>query len=162
MATKYAVNPIIVGPLNKQPELTLVPVASSQTYVKGAPFYFSSGQATIVADGKIPNGQFATDVSTAVAANTYVPVYMWNVGTRLEIYVTTTGSASAITYANLGICYDLEVIGTDVSLIAYIDLSDTTDKTFRVLDIASNYEPLTNAAADSPGKCIVEVMKVGE
>lgn len=161
MATKYAVNPIVVGPLDEMPELTKVPVAAAQTYRKGQPFIMASGEATLCTVGDIPSGQFAEDCLAAVAQDTYIWVYRWNVGTRLEMYVVnTTGVEAAITYASVGTKCDLDTIGSTTSLIAYVDIGTTTDKVFEILDVASVYEPTENAAADVPGKCIVSVLKV--
>ena len=152
-----AVNPMIKGPLAANAEKVLLPVAAAQTYKKGQCFILTSGQATLCADGDIPDGQFMTTVDTAVAANTRVKCLRWRVGTRLEMYVASGGSSSAITSANIGIAYDLQII----SNVFYLDIGATTDKVFKVLDVASHYDTSGRSlAADDPGRCIVEVMKV--
>lgn len=156
-----AVNPKIIGSLGVNlAKKCQVRVAASQTYKKGTPFVMTSGQATIATDDAVPWGQFATDVATAVAANTLVDAWKWEVGTKLEIYVCTNGTASAIDYTAIGNAYDLEMIGTAPTEVAYLDLGASSDKLFKVLEIASDYNSLRNAAADSPGLAIVEVMKV--
>src|SRR3989304_2987766 len=116
-----AVNPTVVGPLDTMPELMKVPVAASQTYRKGTPYYMSGGQATVCVDDAIPAGQFAHDVTTAVAANTLVEVYKWSVGVRLEIFVVASGTASTIANSNLGLAYDLEMVGTAPTAGALMD-----------------------------------------
>lgn len=152
-----AVNPRILN----MDTVELVSVQDSGlTGRKGTPIVLSSGQAAIATDDQIPYGCLAEDITTANAAGTYIDVYRWSVGTRLEIYVCTNGTASAIGTANKGLCYDLEMIGTAPNEVAYLDLGAASDLLFRVLDLSAEYEPARNTSSDSPGKCVVEVMKV--
>jgi len=156
MAT--AVNPKILN-MNSV-ELQKVEVGTAVTGRKGTPIVLTSGQAVIAADDEVPYGCLAEDITTAKTAGDKIPIFRWNVGTRLEIYVCTNGTPGAIGTTNLGKCYDLEMIGTAPNEVAYLDLGAASDLCFRVIDLAQNYEPAKHAAADSPGLCVVEVMKV--
>ena len=164
MATIFtAVNPLVVGPLDDIPEKKAFPVAAAQTWKKGTPVYINGGAVTIVTNGTIPVGQAADDIVTPTTGSD-VWVNMWNIGTRLEMYVATraTGStvACAATAAMIGVEYDLAVLGTGATLVAYMDTNSPTDKCFRVLDGAWLYEPERNNLDDSPGKVLVEVVKL--
>ena len=151
-----AVNPRIV---DGTAELKDAPVASTQTWSKGAPVILTAGALTLCADGDIPSGLAAEDIA-APTTSSRQKYWAFNVGTRVEMYVASGGSASAITTANVGIAYDLQVIGSAASLVGYLDIGAASDKCFLVVDVASHYEPERNAAADSPGKCIVEITKL--
>ena len=127
---------------------------------KGMPVKMSSGQIAACSDDEVPWGLLAEDVEDAATANDAVDVYQLFPGSMLEIYVCSSGSATAITTANIGLAYDLEMIGSAPNEIGYLDLGATSDKLFLVVDVASEYEPERNAAADSPGKAIVRVQVV--
>lgn len=156
MAT--AVNPRIID--MSTAELVDVGSAASMTGRKGVPIVLAAGLATVCSDGDIPWGCLAEDVTTAKTTGTATKCYRWRVGTRLEMYVASGGASSAIGTANKGLDYDLQIIGSGATAIGYVDIGATTDKIFRVIDIAAEYEPIKNATADDPGKCIVEVMAV--
>ena len=146
--------------LDANPELVWLPVASTQTWTIGTPIYLNSGAATIVAEGVIPQFTAASSIA-APAASTLIPAYRWNVGSRMEVYVcATSATAGAVGVANVGVAYDWTVIGTGATLVAYIQLNATIDACALVVDIAANYEPERNNTTDSPGKCIIEVLKI--
>jgi hypothetical protein len=131
-------------------------VASSQTGKMGIPVKLTSGLVTVCSNGDIPYGLLGETIDTAKATSTPVRVYRLNVGTRLEMHVASGGASSAVATANLGLDYDLRII----SNLAYVDIGATTDKCFRIVDLAANYEPTKNSASDDPGKCVVEVIAV--
>ena len=159
-STFTAVNPIIVG-TKHIPELRKnLPVAASQTWKKGTPVIITSGEVTICTDGDIPCGQAADDITTAQTQGTDVGVILWNVGTRLEMYVYSGDTPTAAAASQLGVAYDLRILNSTTTAVGTIDVNATTDKVFRVIDLAYLYEPERNNAADTPGKVLVEVMKV--
>lgn len=152
-----AVNPRII---DGTAEEVTAPVAASQTWSKGCPVILTAGALTQCAAGDIPSGLASEDIA-APAETSMQKFWRFNIGTRMEIYVYNAASASAIAASNLGIAYDLQMIGiAGVTSVGVLDLGATTDKCFLVKDLAANYEPERNAAADSPGKCIVEVVKL--
>lgn len=156
MAT--AINPRIVDMATV--EKTRVKVSAAFTGSMGVPIVLTAGQAVLAADDEIPWGCLGETIATALNENTYVDAFRWRPGTRLEIYVCSGGTASTIVTTNKGKAYDYELVGTGVSAVGYLDKAAASDLIFRVIDLASEYEPSMNAATDSPGKCIVEVLKV--
>ena len=153
-----AVNPKIVD-MNT---VELVQVqGGTMTGSIGIPIVLASGQAAQAADDEIPWGSLAEDLSSAVTTATdKIWVYRWKVGTRLEMYATTGGAYTTLAVANKGIAYDYDVIGTGVSAVGTLDKGAATDKIFRVIDLALEYDAQRYTTTSNPTKCIVEVMKV--
>ena len=159
MATIFtAQNPKL---LDTKPELVNVTVAAAQTWSRGSLVIITAGAATLCADGDIPTHIAASDIA-APDTSTLVPLYRLKVGSRLECYTASnTSTAAAVGVANVGNAYDWALItGSAASAIFHLNLGSNSDKCALVIDLAANYEPERNATADSPGKCIVEVLRV--
>jgi hypothetical protein len=154
MASNFtAVNPKVLS----TPEPTGLPLvyelaANSKTWKKGQIGEKSSGLWQPIGTTGVtgPYCIFAEDQDTSTSS-TYAWIRKIEPGTRLEIYVAANGSASAIGAANLGTKYGIRT----ASNIAYLDTAQTSGADFEVEDLAARYEPIQNAAADTPGKCIV-------
>jgi hypothetical protein len=128
----------------------------SQTWKAGEFGVLSSGEIIPAVTGSIPYCIFAETQSTATTASELVWVYLLEVGTQLEIFVTNNGTDAVETDLTIGGLYDLYVASNK----HYIDVNASTDDTFRVLKYASEYEEAMHDATDSPGKVLVSVEKV--
>lgn len=134
-----------------------LPIKSGQTYKTGQLMILSAGEVAAAADDDIPTHIALTDVDTAVTAGTLVDFARLKVGMHLEMYCTSTGTDTAVGRSNVGVAYDYEV----TSNVGTVEIGATADGVFKVVKLACDYEPERNALTDAPGKCIVEVMKVG-
>ena len=154
MASNFtAVNPKVLS----TPEPSGLPllyegVANSKTWYKGQLGEKSSGLWQPIGTTGVtgPYCIFAEDQTTSTSSSSAWVRHI-EVGTRLEIYVASGGSASAIGVANLGTKYGIRT----ASNIAYLDPAQNSNGDFEVEDLSARYEPIQNAAADTPGKCIV-------
>lgn len=161
MASNFtAVNPKVISvPDGWQLPLQQKLAADGVTWTKGDMCILSSGTVTpLTTTGSTAvYGIFAETQSVATSTST-VPVFVLVPGTLLEAYVADTGTSAAIGTANNGVAYGLELGGgSTAAAVAHLDLN-TTSGQFRVEKLAADYEPEQNAAADTPGKCIVRFM----
>ena len=154
MAT--AVNPKVRYTPSGALPMVQLKAAASQTWKQGEFGYLSSGQVTPAVTGAIPYCIFAEAQATSTSANDLVWVYLLEVGTELEIFVTNNGTDALETALTVGGLYDLYVASNK----HYIDVNASTDDTFLVLKLASEYEEAMHDATDTPGKVLVRLMKV--
>jgi len=147
-----AVNPKVVnfGGNRVGLERDTLPIADAQTWKVDEFGIFAAGELSVAATGEIPTHIFRTTRTTA-ENSTNVEVDRLEIGTQLEMYC-----GAAVGVANIAISYDLTVSAN----VHVVNLSGTSDKVFKVLDLAATYEPERNATADNPGKCIVEIQKL--
>lgn len=159
MASNFAaVNPKYLGNGDgRTPGMALVKIraADSKTWKRGEIGTLSSGTVQPISGatgGTAPYCQFAEDQNTSTSTSD-VWVYIIPDGAEFEIYVTSNGSDAAIGQANVGTKYALYT----ASNVTYLDVSVTSGADCEVLRCAADYEPEQNAAADTPGKCIIKV-----
>lgn len=152
-STFTAVNPKVLS----TPEPSGLPllyegVANSKTWKKGQIGEKSSGLWQPIATTGVtgPYCVFCEDQNTSTSSSSAWVRHL-EAGTRLEIYVTNGASAAAIGAANLGTKYGLRTN----SNVTYLDVAQTSNADWQVEDLAARYESIQNAAADTPGKCIV-------
>lgn len=149
-----AVNPKI---LNLDAEAVTERAADSVTWKKGQIGYRSSGLWTPISSATggttAPYCMFAEDQDTSTSSSD-VKVIKLLPGCELEVYVTNNGTAATIAAANLGTAYGLYT----ASNVTYVDLNVTSGADWQVKRLAAAYEPVKNAAADSPGKCVIVLL----
>lgn len=152
MGDFVAVNPRVVGfgGTRVAMERDTLLIANGQTWRQGEFGIFSGGTLDVSSTNGIPTHIFRFDRGTA-DNDTYVEVDRVEIGMRIEMYCT-----AAVSIANLFVTYDLTV-GSNIHTV---NLSATTDKIFRIVELAATYEPERNDTTDNPGKVIVEVMRV--
>lgn len=147
------INPKIISDPSFAPVVTRR-AADSVTWKKGQIGYFNSGVVTPVSGltggDTAPYVMFAEDQNTNTSSSD-VKVHLLQPGCRLEIQVTSGGTDTTVAAANIGTKYSLR----EDSNICTLDKNDTTNADWEVERLAAEYEPARNAAADSPGKCII-------
>ena len=152
-----AVNPKVKHvPAEGGLELIQVKCAGSNTWKKGEFGHYESGLADPCETGEIPAFIYAETNATSTTANDLHWVYMLVVGTQIEIFCKTDSVDALETAFTIQEDYDLYV----ASNIHYVDSNASATDCFRILKKASEYEEGMHAAADSPGKVLVEVKVV--
>lgn len=151
-----AVNPKILSDTNTA-QATTIRAADSVTWKKGQIGYLTSGTVTPISSATggttAPYFMFAED-QTASTSSSDVKVIQLLPGCELEVYVTNNGTAAAIGVANRGTAYGLYT----ASNVTYLDVNVTSGADWQVKRLAAEYEPVKNAAADSPGKCVIVLL----
>ena len=150
MATLTPSNPILVqgGPLKR---IRQAPATVSQTWKAGELCVYTTGLATLVAsDGQVVHGQFLNDQTASTTASQLVWVGDIDADMIFEMY-ELDGTLAA---ANLQIPYALDV----TSNVATVDVGDTGNDAVKIVEIAANYEPSRNVAADVKARCRVRFL----
>lgn len=137
MATRSAINPVILTLDNASAfPKRLRRAADSQTWKKGQFGYASSGTITPV-DGSTGGSSaiyvFAEDQLTSTSSDD-VWVYKLEKGVKLQMYVTSTATDTAIGIANLDVGYDVYT----KSNVTYLDVGATTGAKFKVEKICNS------------------------
>ncbi len=127
--------------------------ANNQSWKAGQFLYLSSGLLAAAASDNVNLKYLAladqSDTSTGGA--TYAEVGVITSDHVFEMYEHDT----TVTDANKGVQYPLIV----ASNVCTFDTSDSTTPAFLLLDVASNYEPSRNVAADVKGRARVKVLQ---
>jgi len=114
------------------PQVVKVPEAASQSFKAGEFVYLASGKATICADDATTiYGMAVADASGTTDAD--CEVYVANTDTVFEANVYHSNGASAVTaITQRGVEYALQVDSEK----SYVDIEDTTNKAFTVIDLS--------------------------
>lgn len=151
-----AVNPKILSD-TRYAQAHTIRAADGVTWKKGQLGYLTSGTVTPISSATggttAPYYMFAEDQTTATSSSD-VKVIKLLPGCELEVYVTNNGTDAAIGTANRGTAYGFYT----ASNITHLDLNVTSGAEAQVSRLSAEYEPVRNATADSPGKCVVTLL----
>jgi len=112
--------------------------SDSKTWKKGELCYLTSGTVaplTTTTGSSLVYGIFAADQTTSTSTST-VWVYVLEVGTELEMFITNNGSATGASEndVTIGTVYE----AYQASNVCYLDVAATTTPQFKVLDYYTN------------------------
>jgi hypothetical protein len=157
---RAAVNPEVLSTPSPQGlELIQMLAADSKTWKKGELVILSSGTVTpLVNSGSTAvYGIFAQDQDTATSSST-VWIRILEIGTRLNMFVMTNGTAATAATAEIGVKYGAE----GLSNVSYLD-TGTANGQFQVIRTYANKAPLQDGYVDTeaaPGLVEVEFTAV--
>jgi len=154
MATLTAVNPrLVAGPVMETARM----LVDNGTSWKAGQFLFSNTTGELDAcasDADAGTGGIKyyalTDQDDPGADGTYAEVGVIHPDHVFEINELD----GAVDQANIGNIYGIDVTSNVVTL----DEGDTTNVALKVIAVASDYNPVQNAAADVKGRCRVQVL----
>ena len=109
-------------------------------------------------DGRICHGFLAETIDTEKSEGDKIRIVRARAGMRYVIRCDSDDSDSAVVQADIG-----DEFGATISAVAgsvgytTLNLNETSNTMFKLVDIMYNKDPLTYALADSPGAAIVEL-----
>ena len=153
-----AVNPEVLSwPGNSAPPLTQMLATDSKTWKKGEMFFLTSGAPDpVVNAGKTDVYGIFAETQTSSTSTSTVWVRRLTAGTRLAMFVMTSGSAASASTPTIGTAYGVETL----SNVCYLD-TGTANGQFRVIRTMSNAQPLQDGYEDmdaAPGLVEVEFL----
>ena len=156
---RTAINPIVLSAPNNVMPLTPMLAEDSKTWKQGEMCILSSGTVTpLVNNGSTAvYGIFAEDQATSTSTST-VWVNRLTEGTRLLMFVMTSGTAATADTAEVGVRYGAEAL----SNVSYLD-TGTSSGQFQVIRTYADMAPYRDAYSDTeaaPGLVEVEYKAV--